>query len=493
MRLVLLTLVMSISACATAPSDEDSRDDSFLASGKADTGGVIEGSPEAVGVLRVANEVSLELLVEARPDGVGLTQRVADNIGAIRLGDDGVPGTEDDGKFTTLAQLDAVPFVGPVAFRHMLDYANAQGWVVTHPSIDTAPPTLRGVIFTPDTIDLTNGPQQLVVSLDFADDLSGVDSVNVWVNNRVGGDATYNANTNRWEARFLITNWLMGAYGISSIYATDKAWNVASCAASSTCGAVPLYATTFQVWNGGTVDTQAPMANAANVSQTTIDVSQNTRTQTITIATSDDVGTPGVDFYVTPTADYAPIHVVAEPAPTAGLYKATFEMPSWTVPGQWCINQIDMQDASGNFTGVTASGLSGGYFTVVNPGAYSVAPPMLLGAAFSPTNIDVTNAAQTTVLSLRFAPDIAGIADVYVTVNLGDKYKTIFVHNAVVDASNTLQIPIAVPRYVPSGTLKLFSMSMTNGHGRGAWADPTYPTMAGADIRAATVQVKDGN
>jgi hypothetical protein len=111
-------------ACVTAA--EDGPDDTFLsADGKADTGGIIDGSPEALGVLRVANEETVHDLHDA-----GVSTRAAENIVAYRDGDDGTPGTADDATFDTLTLLDAVPYVGPVAFRHLLDEAREKGYVV---------------------------------------------------------------------------------------------------------------------------------------------------------------------------------------------------------------------------------------------------------------------------------------------------------------------------------------------------------------------------
>ncbi len=70
-------------------------------------------SPEARGVLRVANELTFQQL----DVDVALPSNAARNIVAHRV-------------YTTLAQLDAVPYVGPSAFAKMLAYARAHGYVV---------------------------------------------------------------------------------------------------------------------------------------------------------------------------------------------------------------------------------------------------------------------------------------------------------------------------------------------------------------------------
>jgi hypothetical protein len=116
----LLFALTALAGCVTGPDQEDGRDDSFLSGdGKADTGAVVDGSPDAVAVLQVANERSAEEMHDH-----GVPKRAADNIAAMRVGDDGVAGTSDDLTFATLAQLDAVPYVGPLAFARLLAYAN---------------------------------------------------------------------------------------------------------------------------------------------------------------------------------------------------------------------------------------------------------------------------------------------------------------------------------------------------------------------------------
>lgn len=102
-------------------SDEaaDGPDDDFLVGGKAD--GIEEGSRDARAVLHVANSESAEILDAA--DGVGLDTRAVTEILAFRRGEDEVAGTPDDRELSTLAELDDILFVGPVAFRKLLAHA----------------------------------------------------------------------------------------------------------------------------------------------------------------------------------------------------------------------------------------------------------------------------------------------------------------------------------------------------------------------------------
>ena len=123
-----LCLIVALAGCLSA--DEDNRDDSFLASGKADTGGIDPSSPEAVQILAVANTASRDQLV----DTIGLATRAADALVAYRLGDDEQAGTADDQRFDDLAELDAVPYIGPVAFGKLLAYVRLHDAMVLVPA-----------------------------------------------------------------------------------------------------------------------------------------------------------------------------------------------------------------------------------------------------------------------------------------------------------------------------------------------------------------------
>lgn len=107
----------------------DGEADRYIVDGKADTGGIQEGTAEAGAVLFVASTFSRADLV----NDVGLATKAADNILAYRNGDDETASTADDEKFESLAELDAVPFIGPIAFGKLLAYAQANDLVEDAP------------------------------------------------------------------------------------------------------------------------------------------------------------------------------------------------------------------------------------------------------------------------------------------------------------------------------------------------------------------------
>src|SRR5262249_59849011 len=122
MRSILITGFIFLSCAATGI--EDGADDAFTdADGKAD--GYTLTDAQAAGVLKLVNTASEAFL----KNDVGLSSRVAHNIAMHRAGADGKVGTADDNDFDDLAELDAVPYVGPRVFSTLLVYAEAHGYV----------------------------------------------------------------------------------------------------------------------------------------------------------------------------------------------------------------------------------------------------------------------------------------------------------------------------------------------------------------------------
>ena len=132
MKIVAVAAVCWVvgAGCSVVEDGEvgDGRDDAFLTGGKVDGLGVGEGSQEALAILEVANTLSVEALDAS--EAVGLDGRAARAIGARRDGPDEIPGTDDDLPFEFLWELDAVPYVGPVAIGKILTYAEANGYMV---------------------------------------------------------------------------------------------------------------------------------------------------------------------------------------------------------------------------------------------------------------------------------------------------------------------------------------------------------------------------
>jgi len=116
--MLVLTCALALVACDAHSPDarSDAANDSFLAGPKSDGALIAEGTPEALGVLALVNGAPFAVL----DDDVALDVRAASNI---------VEHRDSPNPFDDLAELDAIPYVGPVALQRLLAYAEANGYV----------------------------------------------------------------------------------------------------------------------------------------------------------------------------------------------------------------------------------------------------------------------------------------------------------------------------------------------------------------------------
>lgn len=128
MRTPLLILsLFVVAACGSPVPEVDELGeldaiDADLSEGKDDSGGIRSGTEDASTVMAVANHASLAQLRAA-----GLGRLAAGAIDAYRQGDS--PAKSDDQEFCFIRDLDAVPYIGPVAFQRMLAYGRTHGFV----------------------------------------------------------------------------------------------------------------------------------------------------------------------------------------------------------------------------------------------------------------------------------------------------------------------------------------------------------------------------
>jgi phosphatidylserine/phosphatidylglycerophosphate/cardiolipin synthase-like enzyme len=131
-RTIAFALLAAVTtACVSDAEVEDGENDAFP-SGKAD-GGIDEGSPEALGVLALVNDPAET--AKTLKAGAHITIRAAGNIVAHRDGADATAGTDDDDRFDTLAELDAIPYVGPATLNALIELARQRGLVHEAPSL----------------------------------------------------------------------------------------------------------------------------------------------------------------------------------------------------------------------------------------------------------------------------------------------------------------------------------------------------------------------
>ncbi len=147
--LAFLLALAGVAGCATAtddknavadqPSNQDTESDlaaDGLRTGGGTVFGIKEGSPDAIGVERVANELSFHQLYWDADVWFVSAYSIVD----YRAGRDGRAGTSDDRTIDSLKELNNIPWVGRHTFQHLLDYARANGYVPTGPDAPLPPP-----------------------------------------------------------------------------------------------------------------------------------------------------------------------------------------------------------------------------------------------------------------------------------------------------------------------------------------------------------------
>lgn len=121
-------LAFALAACAAPqPADDDTSSDPEQ--GQDVT--LPETSPEASGILALLNDTGTDFTL--LDETVGLDRRAAGNLIAHRDGADTLAATGDDDLFETLAEVDAIAFVGPAAVEALRSFVEHEGWA-THAS-----------------------------------------------------------------------------------------------------------------------------------------------------------------------------------------------------------------------------------------------------------------------------------------------------------------------------------------------------------------------
>jgi hypothetical protein len=137
---------------------------------------VVDGTPEAVGLLGFLN--APETTFAVLDIDVALDRRAAENLIAHRDGPDAVHATGDDDPFDDVAEVDAVPQVGPATLAKLVAYAEANGYV---PSGGDLLGVFDNVAFTVDeataTLDFVNTAAYALLDVDAALDKRAVDAI----------------------------------------------------------------------------------------------------------------------------------------------------------------------------------------------------------------------------------------------------------------------------------------------------------------------------
>lgn len=112
-------IALAVPACTGVDGGGIEDEENATAGGKADS--IVEGSNESRAILAFLNDGETE--IAQLDNDAGLTTRVATNLVNHRKGPDRRDGTSDDDFFDSIAEVDAVPYVGSTAMSAILEHA----------------------------------------------------------------------------------------------------------------------------------------------------------------------------------------------------------------------------------------------------------------------------------------------------------------------------------------------------------------------------------
>lgn len=144
MRVPSLRLVLSLAVLGAGLAACDGS--SGVTSAESDQiEGLGEGSAAALAVLSLVNDRGLD--AERLKAVTRLDRRAAGNVVAHRDGADRAPRTDDDDLFDSIAELDAVPQIGPASLKRLRDAAIAEGYLEAQERKE------RFVVFSPQPLE----------------------------------------------------------------------------------------------------------------------------------------------------------------------------------------------------------------------------------------------------------------------------------------------------------------------------------------------------
>lgn len=168
--LPLRLLLLLVTGCGMG------REPSFESQPDAHAHAIVEGTAPAAGVLAMLNHPATT--VAALDEDAALDVRAARNLIAHRDGGDAQPGTGDDRSFDTIAEVDAIEYVGPSALAKLEAFAAAGSWIPEGTDVlGTWDEVTFSVVQAEETVALANGASVEMLDVEVALDRRAVDAI----------------------------------------------------------------------------------------------------------------------------------------------------------------------------------------------------------------------------------------------------------------------------------------------------------------------------
>ncbi|MFC4786934.1 hypothetical protein ACT8ZV_20840 [Nocardioides sp. MAHUQ-72] len=285
---------------------------------------------------------------------------------------------------------------------------------------DNSPPVVEDVTFSPSSVDVSSGPQQVTLSMQISESgapgpqPSGVAKAIAYIrapdgpfNGRVelepsGGDT--------WSADFTVPRYApTGAWRVGYMVLYDAAGN----SPGEDFAAVthqPPFDEALTVSSSSSPDTEGPIATALTIGDRRVDTTRRSADVRVEVSAG-DVGS-GIDSVVV-RADHRGDEADATLVDQGdGTYAGSLRIRRWVGTGDWKITWIGVRDALGNQTNYRRDrlrALGDNVFHVVS--RTDEAEPVLRSLDVDPGAVDVRRRGHRIVLTARIDDPRSGVRE----------------------------------------------------------------------------------
>lgn len=351
---------------------------------------------------------------------------------------------------------------------------------------DLEPPVLHNLSFSPSTIDVTGGSQQLTLTAEVTDDLSGLQYGSVGFQGPVYyhyiSSSFYtptcppeNPDCNTYEITLTFPeNIESGTWQLSSVYLRDNVTNSSSYSTSDLQNMG--IATELEVISNPDVTGPTLEDFSLDPQTTTVDVSSGSAEVLFNFAVSDDISgfnsgniscySPyfsydGYDYYNHYASGYFSAWDLDDNGAVEGV---TVYIPQYSQSGIWTC-YVYLYDKAQNYTYYSTEDLeltfgAGSASFEVTADQSDLEPPIISGFAVDPVVINTINSSDSTVFTVEVTDNLSGFNACYIGTQSpsGNQYQStsISYYYPVDGADNQYYREKAYPQYSEFGEWEIY-------------------------------------
>lgn len=351
---------------------------------------------------------------------------------------------------------------------------------------DTQPPVMTSFSFSPSSVDVSAGPQNLTFTATATDDFSGVNAVSITISlpngNYESVNATLSSGTSLsgiWVANFVIPAGSQPGQGTLVLVLVTDVSNKNSVYTSAN---FPINSTpTFAVINTGPLDNIPPALVSFVIAPIPVDVSASSEIITLTARLTDNlsgVRTVSANIKLPNGSTINSLGTLPLPLTALdGMWEMQFTIPKFTLDGPANIISLNAVDTSGNQ--ITFSAMSmpilgtigDTIFTIINSNPDNIAPSL---ASFTfipdpPTVINITTEAKNITVRANATDNTAGVKSASITIQLPTAFGApistlgaVATFNSGTTLNGTWDAVFTIPAGAFPGTGKVFQLVLSD-------------------------------